>query len=300
MSLQSLKGIARARLQAVREEMPVTFGLSVLDGRRLKNRILLSFPGPDYTCFRFPDGTRTPLHTSAPGKALVAFAAERERERIIGSLGYERLTPRTIRNADEYRRCLKEVSRRGYAVDMEEELAGCRCGGVPILDGEGRAVAAVFFSGVAGFLTEKVILEKVQVLRRVAAEIEGDISRLSQGGAPRGKKMSPFTREIIARMRASLSNPPPLRFLTDARGASYSTLRAAFKADTGLPMGRYFLTMRLREAARLLRAADMPVTDVCARLGFCNAKYFSAQFRRHFGLSPGAYRGKRGKPGTRG
>ena len=52
----------------------------------------------------------------------------------------------------------------------------------------------------------------------------------------------------------------------------------------------YIKTRRLEHACQLLRTKLYSVAEVATRSGFDSISYFSAQFHRHFGISPRAYR----------
>lgn len=289
LSLQMLKTIAQPRLRAIRKQMPVTFGLSVLDAKRLKNRVAISIEGPDYTCFKFAENTRTPLYTSAPGKALVAFLPKPSREAIIKALTFKRLTPATLTHARDYRRCLAEVLRRGYATDLGEEIIGCHCGGVPLLDREGHSIGALYLSGTQSKLPPARLLAAIRLLQKTARLIELDIVRFQQGGS-KLVHPSPFTQEIIAKLKEHLSQPVHLQTLIDPKRISYSTLRAIFRAETGQSLGQYYLTLRLNEVGRLLRTTRLTLAQISEQMGFCNEKHLSLIFKRHLGLSPRDYR----------
>lgn len=94
-------------------------------------------------------GRRTPAHCTSLGKALLAFAPEDEVAQIIGRRGLKGYTPKTLSRASAFRRELREVRERGYAVDDEEFEEGLRCVGAPVRDHSSRVVAALSISGPA-------------------------------------------------------------------------------------------------------------------------------------------------------
>ena len=63
-----------------------------------------------------------------------------------------------------------------------------------------------------------------------------------------------------------------------------------FHQQTGARFQNYLQTLRLRFAASLLRASDLPVTEICYASGFGNLAHFERTFREKFSLSPSAYR----------
>ena len=50
------------------------------------------------------------------------------------------------------------------------------------------------------------------------------------------------------------------------------------------------VTLRIEQAARLLRETDLPVMEVGFSVGFDNFSYFIKRFRSVYGVSPSHYR----------
>ena len=91
-------------------------------------------------------GGRMPLHSTAIGKALLAYADERERAEVLaGPLG--RLTGRTITAPGRLRQQLDSVVETGVAFEFEESAPGIVCVAAAILDAADRPVAAVSVAG---------------------------------------------------------------------------------------------------------------------------------------------------------
>lgn len=53
---------------------------------------------------------------------------------------------------------------------------------------------------------------------------------------------------------------------------------------------QYLVQRRIVRAKELLRTTDLPVTEICASVGFESLGSFSALFRKIAGISPSAYR----------
>jgi DNA-binding IclR family transcriptional regulator len=111
-------------------------------------------------------GSRFPLHTSAPGKVMLAFTPEKERETIIGQMKFERFQPWTIGTREEFAECLETVRAQGYATDAGEHLEGHHCLGAPIFDAEGIAVASLWITGPSQRLSEDLMLKVSPAARR--------------------------------------------------------------------------------------------------------------------------------------
>ncbi|MDR7540560.1 MAG: IclR family transcriptional regulator, partial [Armatimonadota bacterium] len=90
-------------------------------------------------------GQRVPLHCTAVGKVLLAYAPDQED--LLRRLRLRRFTPYTITTAAELRGALAAVREAGYAVDREEHELGVACVAGPVCDADGRVVAAVGISG---------------------------------------------------------------------------------------------------------------------------------------------------------
>ena len=71
---------------------------------------------------------------------------------------------------------------------------------------------------------------------------------------------------------------------------SKATFFRVFKREFGLTPVEYIVRERLAEAKRLLRQPLTTVADVCMRAGFNNLSYFQALFKKHEGMTPGAYK----------
>ncbi len=53
---------------------------------------------------------------------------------------------------------------------------------------------------------------------------------------------------------------------------------------------QYLMQQRIAKAKELLRTTDLPITEICAEVGFESLGSFSALFSRVAGISPSAYR----------
>ena len=100
-------------------------------------------------------GTRFPLHTSGPGKAMLAFMPDHQRDAIIAGMKFERFHPWTISNRKDFLRCLNEVRAQGFAFDAGEHLEGHHCLGAPILGPDGDAIASLWISAPSQRLSEE-------------------------------------------------------------------------------------------------------------------------------------------------
>lgn len=73
---------------------------------------------------------------------------------------------------------------------------------------------------------------------------------------------------------------------------SSSFLCKTFKEQTGETLLGYFNKLKMEEAKRLLKETDLSLSAISARLGFSDAKYFGAMFKRIEKMPPSVYREK--------
>lgn len=128
--------------------------------------------------FMVDAGTRFSLHTSAPGKALLAFLPDGEREAVLRKLRLTRYTERTITTLPALRKELEQVRELGYGLDRAEEIEGCHCVGAPILDQHDYPAASIWVTGPSN----RMPLDSFPALGKVVAEHAARISsRLGNG-----------------------------------------------------------------------------------------------------------------------
>ena len=58
----------------------------------------------------------------------------------------------------------------------------------------------------------------------------------------------------------------------------------------GITPNDFIRSIRLKRAAVLLADTDLPIVEVSERVGFSTPRYFSASFKKMFGVTPTEYR----------
>lgn len=92
-------------------------------------------------------GTRVSLHSSAIGKALLAFQPPEKVDRILDRDGLPAQTEHTITSREEFDAELERIREEGVAYDDEEGIEGMRCVAAPIRDKDSVSVGAISVSG---------------------------------------------------------------------------------------------------------------------------------------------------------
>jgi DNA-binding IclR family transcriptional regulator len=116
-------------------------------------------------------GTRLHLHVSAPGKALLAFLPENEREDLLGRLDLVRFNERTITSLRALRAELRSVRECGFSLDRAEQLRGIVCVGAPVLDRHRYPIAAIWTTGPSDRISEDRYARVGDIIRRHARAI---------------------------------------------------------------------------------------------------------------------------------
>ena len=89
---------------------------------------------------------------------------------------------------------------------------------------------------------------------------------------------------------ADMANPPSTAQLAERLGVSRATLDRSFADDVGLSPSKMLMRLRLDEAKRLMAATDLTLAEIAARLGYCNAAYFTNIFKDSEGVAPKEWR----------
>lgn len=101
------------------------------------------------------------LHSTAFGKAMLAFMPEDRVESILDRHGMPTRTDQTIGDHEELFAELATIREDGYATDDEESLQGLWCVGSPILTQSGEVLGAVSVSGPVGRLSADRLTETI-------------------------------------------------------------------------------------------------------------------------------------------
>jgi signal transduction histidine kinase/DNA-binding response OmpR family regulator len=96
-----------------------------------------------------------------------------------------------------------------------------------------------------------------------------------------------FLQSIYEQLMANLDKPDfNINELCDVLHMSRSLVYKKVKTLTGLSPVEYIRTLRMHEAAKLLRSKQYKVFEVVYMVGFTDLKYFRQCFAREFGHSP--------------
>ncbi len=127
----------------------------------------------------FAPGTKSPMHASGIGKALLAWYSPRRVGDIVARKGQSGFTARSLTSEAGLLDDLARTRARGFSIDDQERAEGMRCVAAPIFNGFGLPVAALSVSGPAFRIALSDTAAIGAAVRRAAA-----IVTIAIGGQP--------------------------------------------------------------------------------------------------------------------
>ncbi|KAF4410028.1 IclR family transcriptional regulator [Streptomyces sp. Ru87] len=162
-------GVALPVMRRLAETSREAVLMSVLDGDR---QLCIHYvQGPQQVSVRGEPGRHGPLHCTATGKVLIAFAPSGTRAELTESVGLEPLARNTLTDRDAFRAEIASVRDAGHAVSDEEHEAGIRAVGVPVLGADGTARAALSVAAPAYRMPLGELLRLRPALAEAAREL---------------------------------------------------------------------------------------------------------------------------------
>jgi DNA-binding IclR family transcriptional regulator len=142
-----LRQVALPYMRTIHEQFNETVNLGILEGQQIVYIGTLESSRP----IRMAEviGNRSPVHSTALGKAIVAYLPDADLKAVLSSISYTKLTERTITDAEKLSKELQKVRRRNYAFDDRENDPEGFCIAAPIFDRRIVPVAAISVSGPA-------------------------------------------------------------------------------------------------------------------------------------------------------
>jgi IclR family acetate operon transcriptional repressor len=170
---------ARPIMQSLIGRCAETVNLAVLEDMSLVFVSQIETHEPLRAFFR--PGTRSPLHSSGAGKAILSHLPEERVRAIVARRGLPRYTEHTITDAALLTDELAAIRQRGFALDDEERHVGMRCVAAAIFNEFGEPVAGVSVSGPTARVTLDAALAYGPLVRDAARDITHAIAGKEPG-----------------------------------------------------------------------------------------------------------------------
>ena len=100
----------------------------------------------------------------------------------------------------------------------------------------------------------------------------------------------PWLQRTRARLQDNAGESPNMAALAREAGVHPAHLARAFRAHYGCSIGTFVRQQRIQVTAVQLATTDFTIAGIALAHGFVDQSHFTRQFRRHFGLTPRAYR----------
>ncbi len=168
-----LRTRARPYLEKLNQDLDEFIHLGVLDGGDVvyidkidRNRSIRLYS---------EIGKRVPCYCTALGKALLAGLSDHEVKNLIKGKSFKRYTSNTIVTLPDLLDHLKEVRKKGYALDLEEHEPLIYCVAAPIRDYTGKYIAALSVTSIIKQFTEEMLDRYIKLTLEVADRISADM-----------------------------------------------------------------------------------------------------------------------------
>lgn len=180
-----LQSVAKSVMVRLLIQFAETVNLGVLENGHVTHIDVLQ--SPSALRIAANPGERNPVHSTALGKAILAFLPEDEVESILEQNPLIKMTPKTITQKARLFEHLATVREQGVVFDLEENLTGVVCVAAPIFDRLGRVVASLSVSGPASRMESK-LLQVQEEVRQAGIEISRTLN--PQRGSTTGSHAS--------------------------------------------------------------------------------------------------------------
>jgi IclR family acetate operon transcriptional repressor len=176
----SLVEIARKSLHELMELTGETANLAIANRGDVVFISQVETDNPVRAFFR--PGSRSHIHASGIGKAMLAFITNAEVERVTSINGLREFTPNTLTSLAALVGDLDKSRARGWALDDEERYAGMRCIASPIFNSYGEAVAGISVSGPTIRFPDSSLESTGRLVREIAKRITSETGGIFLAG----------------------------------------------------------------------------------------------------------------------
>jgi len=105
---------------------------------------------------------------------------------------------------------------------------------------------------------------------------------------------NPHVARAIEIMRGALEDPVPPVHIAQELGISVRQLERLFGRYFNTSPSRYYMELRMDRARNLLLQTEMSVSEIAVASGFQSVGHFTRLYRKFFGTTPSAQRGRLG------
>lgn len=133
-------------------------------------------------------------------------------------------------------------------------------------------------------------IDQAELVEKIRAATERIRSERPEAYDERGKSTEDVIGDIKRYIDGHYDADLSLEAVTAMFFISKFQISRLFKRQYGINYHEYVLRVRMEAAAALLRESSLKLYEICARVGFDQASYFSSSFKKYYGISPREYR----------
>lgn len=160
---------------ALRDEWQETVNVSILDGTEAM--LLIRMPGARRINPTSMIGRRMPAHATSTGLAMLAMLPADEQYHRLHDMPLNAMTARTVTDPAALEKRLQIIRQDGYALVNEEAADGEISVSAPILDHDGRLVAAISMTTAVSYWSEEEARKQIAPAIKHAARAITDTLR---------------------------------------------------------------------------------------------------------------------------
>lgn len=164
-----LRTLARPRLAALVRQVEETVFLGAYRDGQVT--IIEKEESPHSIKITAPINHRLFYSAGAFGKIFLAAMSDAQITKLLRDKPPRAFTSRSITNIPAYRKIIQRVRALGHALDDEEYLAGVRAAAAPVVDANGRVIAALCVVGFSTRLPHVKLLRVAKQTREAAEKI---------------------------------------------------------------------------------------------------------------------------------
>ncbi len=173
LSSIDIRSVSRRHLEMLSHSTGQTTHLVVLSGNE---GVYIDKVEGEKAAIRYSRiGKRVSLHSSAAGKALIAFKKSEEVNSLLEGYVFDRKTQHTILSLNSILIELEHIKKQGYAMDNEENEQGVRCAAVPLYNHHGEVVASMSISTMITQVDDNEMVRLTQLLQIEANKISDSL-----------------------------------------------------------------------------------------------------------------------------
>ena len=179
LSSAHLPKVAQSFLNLLCAQTTLTFSIVVLDDHEVVPIARSYLPQQDnlrVSPYGMHLGNRLPAHATSTGKVLLSTLTLDDQIQWIRRYGLKRLTPYTMIDESVFLKTLKQISLSDYCLSKEEHELGVIAIAVPVLNAQGKAIAALNCMSQTNRVQESYLIDQVlPLLRNTANELRNII-----------------------------------------------------------------------------------------------------------------------------